>query len=190
MAWPAVLQNVIGGLQGVIDHAMVGHYVGFAGNAAIGVGIQIFLVVMVFLASLFSGMSVLIARFAGAGDVVGVNRAASQAFLLAVFLAVGVLAPLGYAVAPSLLGMVNATAAVQAEALLFLRIMFVFGFGMMLFFMLGGALRSAISVLLPRSFAGGGRSPHSARRALPWARSFPVKSWVCTPYGSCSGAYG
>jgi putative MATE family efflux protein len=143
MAWPSVLQNVIGGLQGVIDHAMVGHYVGFAGNAAIGVGMQIFLVITVFLASLFSGMSVLIARFAGAGDTVGVNRAASQAFLLAVFLAVGVLAPLGYAVAPSLLGMVNATAAVQAEALPFLRIMFVFGFGMMLFFMLGGALRSA-----------------------------------------------
>lgn len=49
MAWPTVLQNVIGGLQGMIDHAMVGHYVGFAGNAGIGVGLQIFLVVMVFL---------------------------------------------------------------------------------------------------------------------------------------------
>ena len=43
-----MLQNVIGGMQGIVDHAMVGHYVGFEGNAAIGVSWQIFLVVMVF----------------------------------------------------------------------------------------------------------------------------------------------
>ena len=143
MAWPTVLQSMIGGLQGMIDHAMVGHFVGFAGNAGIGVGLQIFLVVMVFLASLFSGMGVLIARFAGAGDEAGVNRAASQAFLLAVVLSIGVLAPIGYFSTPWLLGLVNATPEVLKESLPFLRIMFVFGFGMMLFFMLGGALRSA-----------------------------------------------
>jgi putative MATE family efflux protein len=143
MAWPSMLQNMIGGLQGMIDHAMVGHFVGYAGNAAIGVGLQIFLVVMVFLASLFSGMGVLIARCAGAGDEAGVNRAASQAFLLAVVMSVGILAPIGYFAAPWLLSLVNATPAVVQESLPFLRIMFVFGFGMMLFFMLGGALRSA-----------------------------------------------
>ena len=143
VAWPTVLQNVISGIQGMIDHALVGHFVGFAGNAAIGVGFQIFLVVMVFVSSLFSGMGVLVARFAGAGDEAGMNRAASQAFLLALVLSLGVLAPLGYFLAPTLLGLVNASAAVQVEALPYLRIMFVFGFGMMMFFMLGGALRSA-----------------------------------------------
>jgi Na+-driven multidrug efflux pump len=35
-----VIQNMIGGLQGIVDHVMVGHYVGFTGNAAIGVGVQ------------------------------------------------------------------------------------------------------------------------------------------------------
>jgi putative MATE family efflux protein len=143
VAWPTVLQNMISGLQGMIDHAMVGNFVGFAGNAAIGVGFQIFLVVMVFVSSLFSGMGVLVARFAGAGDEAGVNRAASQAFLLALTLSLGVLAPVGYVLSPVLLGMINAAPAVQAEALPYLRIMFVFGFGMMMFFMLGGALRSA-----------------------------------------------
>ena len=29
IAWPTVLQNMIGGLQGIVDHALVGHYVGF-----------------------------------------------------------------------------------------------------------------------------------------------------------------
>ena len=39
IAWPTVLQNVIGGMQGIIDHAMVGRFVGFSGNAAVGVAL-------------------------------------------------------------------------------------------------------------------------------------------------------
>ena len=95
IAWPTVLQNAIGGLQGIIDHAMVGHFVGFTGNAAIGVSWQIFLVVIVFIASLFTGMGVLVARFAGANQPDKVNRTVYQAFLTAVILALGVLAPAG-----------------------------------------------------------------------------------------------
>ena len=143
IAWPTMLQNVIGGLQGIIDHTLVGHYVGFAGNAAIGVSWQIFLVVVVFISSLFTGMSVLVARFAGAGDVTKVNRTVYQAFLTAIGLSLGVLAPLGYFFAPNLLDLVNAAPEVQNEALPYLRIMFLFSSGMLLFFMLGGALRSA-----------------------------------------------
>ena len=138
-----MLQNLIGGLQGVIDQAMVGHYVGFAGNAAIGVSWQIFLVLIVFVSSLFTGMNVLVARFAGAGDVERVNRTVYQAFLTAMALSLGVLAPLGYVLSPSLLGLVNAAPEVRAEALPFLRILFVYSGGMLVFFMLGGALRSA-----------------------------------------------
>ena len=52
LAWPTMLQNIIGGLQGIVDHAMVGNYVGYVGNAAIGVSWQIFLVVIVFISSL------------------------------------------------------------------------------------------------------------------------------------------
>jgi putative MATE family efflux protein len=143
IAWPTMLQNVIGGLQGIIDHAMVGNYVGFTGNAAIGVSWQIFLVVIVFVSSLFTGMSVLVARFAGAGDPDRVNRTVYQAFLTALVISLGVLAPIGYVLAPSLLGIVNAAPEVQAEALPYLRILFVFSTGMLIFFMLGGALRSA-----------------------------------------------
>src|SRR5205823_6035899 len=54
-----------------------------------------------------------------------------------------VLAPLGWVLAPSLLGVVNAAPAVRAEALPFLRIMFLGSIGMLLFFMVGGALRAA-----------------------------------------------
>ena len=143
LAWPTMLQNVIGGLQGIVDHAMVGHFVGFTGNAAIGVSWQIFLVVQVFIGSLFTGMGVLVARFAGRNEPEVVNRVVYQAFLTAVILSLVILAPIGYFLAPSLLNLVNATAAVQAEALPYIRTLFVFSFGMMVFFMLGGALRSA-----------------------------------------------
>jgi putative MATE family efflux protein len=143
IAWPTMLTNVIGGLQGIVDHALVGNLVGFKANAAIGVSWQIFIVVIVFISSLFTGMSVLVARFAGAGQEDKVNRTVYQAFLTAIFISLGVMAPIGYFVSPSLLNLVNAAPDVKAEALPFLRIMFVFSIGMMIFFMLAGALRSA-----------------------------------------------
>jgi len=142
IAWPTMLQNMIGGLQGVVDHVMVGHFVGYTGNAAIGVSWQIFLVLMVFMSSVFIGMAVLVARFAGQGDHEKVNRTVYQSFLVAAGMAAA-LAPLGYVLAPSLLSLVHAAPDVRAQALPFLRIMFGFSIGMMMFFMLGGALRSA-----------------------------------------------
>jgi putative MATE family efflux protein len=143
IAWPTVLQNAIGGLQGIIDHALVGYFVGFTANAAIGVSWQIFLVVIVFISSLFTGMGVLVARAAGANDHERVDRVVYQAFLVAVLMSIGVLAPSGYFLAPHLLHLVNASPAVVTQALPFLQTMFVFSIGMLLFFMFGGALRAA-----------------------------------------------
>ena len=143
LAWPTMLVNIIGGLQSLVDQVLVGHIVGYTGNAAIGVSNQVFIAVVIFVSSLFTGMSVLVARFAGAGDADKVDRTIYQAFITAVGIAVLVLAPAGYFLAPSLLDFVNAAPAVQAEALPFLRIMFVTSTGMLVFFMLGGALRSA-----------------------------------------------
>ena len=137
-----MLQNVIGGLQGIIDHVMVGNFVGYTANAAIGVSWQIILVVIVFVSSVFTGMAVLVARFAGANEPEKVNRVVYQAFLVAAGLAV-VLGVVGWFAAPSLLDLVNAAPEVHAEALPFLRTMFVGIIGMMMFFMLSGAFRAA-----------------------------------------------
>jgi len=143
IAWPTMLTNIIGGLQGIVDHIMVGHLVGFAANAGIGVAFQIFIIVIIFINSLFTGMSVLVARFAGAGDEEKVNRTVYQAFLTAIGIALFIMAPVGYFLSPTLLDLVNATPAVKHEALPFLRIMFLFSSGMLIFYMLSGALRSA-----------------------------------------------
>ena len=143
LAWPTMLTNIIGGLQGMVDQALVGHLVGYKANAAIGVSMQMWLIVMIFISSLFSGMSVLVSRFAGAGDHDTVDRTVYQAFVTAIGLALLVMAPIGYFSAPWLLDFVNAAPEVKAEALPFLRTMFVFSGGMLVFFMLSGALRSA-----------------------------------------------
>jgi len=142
LAWPTMLQNVIAGVQGIIDHVMVGHYVGYTGNAAIGVSWQVVIVVIVFISSLFTGMAVLVARFAGANDPEKVNRVVYQSFLTAIAMS-ALLGLIGYFAAPALLGIVKAAPEVQLQALPFLRTMFLGIFGMMMFFMLSGALRSA-----------------------------------------------
>ena len=90
----------------MVDHIMVGHLIGYTGNAAIGVSWQIFLVVIVFIASLFTGQAVLVARFVGAGDptrstarLPGVSHRAGDVRSLS--------APIGYFAAPYLLDFVQ-----------------------------------------------------------------------------------
>jgi len=83
LAWPAMRQNVIAGLQGIMDHALVGHFVGYAANAAIGVSMQIILVVITFIGSLYTGTAVLVARAAAIATVAAnaiVGGAASAGF--------------------------------------------------------------------------------------------------------------
>jgi putative MATE family efflux protein len=143
LAWPTMLQNVFAGLQGFVDHALVGHFVGYQANAAIGVSWQIILVVITFISSLYTGTAVFVARAAGAGDGDSVNRVVYQAFLASLLLAGLVLAPAGYLLAPHLLDVVNAAPEVKHEALPFLRIMLTCSVGMLIFFMLGGAFRAA-----------------------------------------------
>jgi putative MATE family efflux protein len=137
-----MLTNMIGGLQGMVDQALVGNLIGYKANAAIGVSSQIWIIVIIFISSLFTGMSVLVARFAGAGDHDKVDRTVYQAFIAALALSM-LMAPIGYFASPALLDFVNAAPAVKAEALPFIRIMFLFSSGMLVFFMLSGALRSA-----------------------------------------------
>ena len=142
LAWPTMIQNFVAGMQGVIDHILVGQLLGYTANAAIGVSWQIFLVVIVFMASLFTGQAILVARFAGAGDSDRVNRVVQQAFLTAIGMYV-VMGTIGYFASPRLLDLVNAAPAVKEQALPFLRINFAFSIGMLLFFMLSAALRAA-----------------------------------------------
>ena len=143
LAWPTMLQNLIGGLQGIIDHALVGHFVGYTANAGIGVSWQIVIVGLMFVSSIYTGMGVLVARFAGSNRPDQVNRVVYQATLATLAIGLLVVGPLGYLASPALLRFVNAAPAVQAQALPFLRTFLLGSVGMLLFFMIGGALRAA-----------------------------------------------
>ena len=185
LAWPTMLQNVIAGFQGIVDHTLVGHYVGFTGNAAIGVSWQIFLVVIVFVASVFTGMGILVARFAGAGEPDKVNRVVFQGILTAILMIIVVLAPAGIFLAPHLLELLNAAPEVRAEALPYLRTLFVFSFGMLLYYMMAGVLRAA----------GDARTPLRlgiAMTALNFVGSvILIRGWGPIPaYGTLGAALG
>jgi hypothetical protein len=155
-----------------------------------------------------------VARFAGADEPEKVNRTVYQAFLTSVLLVVFVMAPIGWVLSPVLLDLVNATPEVQAEALPYLRTMFVFSFGMLMFFMLGGALRSAgdaqtplrlgvvltvlnivLNVILIRglgpipAFGTLGARP-SGRSARRWGRSSRARSSACMPWSVSSPVPG
>ena len=152
LASPIVLQSFIDGVQGIVDHIMVGRFVGHVGNAAVGASLQVLLFVPIFVTSILSGMSILAARFAGANQERGVAHTVWQSLITAVFLALGVLAPLGYFLAPSLLNLFVATSEVHAEALAYLRIRVVFSVGLVLFFVLSDGLRAVGSVRTPLVF--------------------------------------
>lgn len=143
IAWPTMLTNIIAGMQNVVDQILVGNLVGYKANAALGVSNQIFILVIVFISSIFIGMSVFVARFAGARNVEKVNRTVYQAFLAAVIIAVFIMAPIGYFASPYLLNLITADADVKAEALPYLRISFAFSIGLLVYFMTSGALRAA-----------------------------------------------
>ncbi len=149
IAWPTMLANVIAGMQNVVDQILVGNLIGFKANAALGVSNQIFILVIVFISSIFIGMSVMVARFAGAHDHEKVNRTVYQAFLTAVFIAIFIMAPIGYFASPYLLDLINADPGVKAEALPYLRISFTFSVGLLIYFMTSGALRAAGNARTP-----------------------------------------
>jgi len=146
LAWPVTLLNLVNGLHGLVDHILIGQFHGSetnAANAAIGVSWQVFLVIVVFISSLFHGMNVLIARYAGKQDRDNMSYAAYQAFLSSVYILVFILAPVGYFLAPHLIDLIGANAEVKSHALPYLRILFTCGAPLFLMFMVVGAFQAS-----------------------------------------------
>lgn len=152
LAWPVIALNLMNGIHGFVDHVLVGHFVASANNAAnaaIGVAWQVFLVVVVLIASLFHGMNVLVSRYAGRRDRENMSRAAYHSFLATVWIMLGVMAPVGYLLAPHLLGLAHAEPEVQAHALPYIRILFTCGMPIFLMFMFTGAFQASGDAKVP-----------------------------------------
>ncbi len=149
VAWPVILTQVIGGIHGIIDQVLVGKYVGYEAQAAIGTSWQLFLVVVVFLSSLFTGMYILVSQYIGRQDSVAVNRVAHQTLLASLYILVLFVTPVGYLVTPTLLNLVGASPEVHAHAVPYLRVLFVFNAPLFLMFLLVGIMQSSGNMKIP-----------------------------------------
>ena len=144
LAWPIVLMNLINGVHGMIDQILIAHSVQHhEANAAVGVAWNLFLVVVVSLASLFHGMGVLIAQAAGKQDRAQMNRVLYHSGLLTTYIVLFIVTPLGIVLSPYLLLLANTTEEVRAYALPYLRVLFLFGITLSMNFLLGTAMQTS-----------------------------------------------
>jgi len=95
MAWPAIVENSLHTLLGIVDTIIVGQF-GAVALAAVGAGIQWLFLSLSILFGLMMGAIVLVAWAIGAGDPESAARAARQSMLLAgglgvLYLVLGVL---------------------------------------------------------------------------------------------------
>lgn len=144
LSWPIVLMNLINGVPGMVDQILVGHYVHHhEANAAIGVAWTLFLVVVVSLASLFNGMGVMIAQYAGRQNREAMADVLYHTVLCTFYVVVFLVAPVGYWLAPHILFIVNDQPEVQHYALPYLRVMFFCGAPLSFNFLMGTAMQSS-----------------------------------------------
>ena len=83
MAWPAILENSLHTLLGIVDTILVAR-LGTDAVAGVGAGTQWMFLFISVLFGISTGSIVLVARSIGAGDVVSANRAVRQSMLLGV----------------------------------------------------------------------------------------------------------
>ncbi len=149
VAWPVIVTQLVANVHGMIDQVLVGHKDGFEGQAAIGASWQLFLVVVVFLSSLFQGMNIMVAQYVGRKDSAAVNRIAYHTFLACAYLLIFIVAPVGYLLTPQLLSLVDVSEGVRAHAQPYLRVLFVVNAPLFFMFLLGGVLQSSGNIKTP-----------------------------------------
>jgi putative MATE family efflux protein len=81
IAWPAIVENALHTLLGIVDTVLVAR-LGTEAVAGVGAGVQWIFLFFSILFGLSTGAVVLVARAAGAGDRAAASRAARQALLL------------------------------------------------------------------------------------------------------------
>lgn len=146
IAWPSITLNLINGLPPLINQILIGHYVPSsdnAANAAVGTAWQVFLVVVVFISSVFHGMNVLVSQAAGRRDRETLSRVVYQAFLSSMYILPLIVAPLGILASPAILHLMKTPPDVADFALPYLRILFAGCTPMFLMFMFTNAFQSS-----------------------------------------------
>lgn len=151
VGWPVVITQLVAGIGGIIDTYLVGKYVDYYAQAAVGVSWQLFLVILVFLSSFFHGMNIMIARYSGKRDHEAVNRVFFETLKASMYALVFVMAPAGYFLAPLLLDTFTSPD-VKVYALPLLRVHFTASLPLFIMFILNGAFQSSGNPKIPLLF--------------------------------------
>jgi len=149
LSWPFVGAQFARGLNIMVAHSLIGKYVGFEGNAALGAGMQLFLFAIVLYIALLQGMAILIARYTGKQDSDALSRLVYETFKASLLFLVFFLVPIGYFLAPLSLKLLNAEPEVVVYALPFLRTALLGGFPLLLLFLVNRAFQATGDVRMP-----------------------------------------
>src|SRR5579862_4727938 len=141
LAWPVIVTFLLESLVGLIDTLMVGR-LGAAAVAAVGIGAQVLSAVSVVMTAIGTGTLALVARHIGAQQRHDAEHILLQSIVAACGLSIVIIMPV-IALAPHIVHMFTADAAVVAQGGPFVRlVMFSIPQGAMLF-VIGSALRAA-----------------------------------------------
>ncbi|MFL5732241.1 MAG: MATE family efflux transporter [Chloroflexia bacterium] len=140
LAWPAISENALQTLLGIVDTAVVAR-LGAAALAGVGASQQLIWVLTTALIAVSMGTTVLIARFTGASQTERSNAVLKQSLMLA--------ALVGFALIPvsflshTLLSMLGLSPEATAEGATYLQITLAMAMVIVLMFVAGAALRGA-----------------------------------------------
>lgn len=144
---PIVLSNLLAWAVGFSDVLMIAR-LGEAALAGLGMGVQVFFLVVVVVLAVTTGTMALVARFVGARDPAMASHVFRQSILLAVAQSL-VMAAIGFLAAPSLMRLLGATPEVAAAGTTYLRIIFVGLSALTLDFTIASTFRGAGDSVTP-----------------------------------------
>jgi len=84
LAWPAIVENLLHTMVGIVDTAMVGH-LGSAALASVGLANQIFNIGLTVFAALATGSTAIVARYVGSKEPDKAGEVARQSLTLGFF---------------------------------------------------------------------------------------------------------
>jgi putative MATE family efflux protein len=151
LAWPAIAENALQTLLGIVDTAIVAR-LGNAALSGVGAAQLVIWVLSTAVIAISMGTTVLIARFTGASDRMGADTALKQSILLAT-LAGLLMSFLAFLSEPMMAALGLTSEAVEAGAT-YLSITLAFSIFFVLMFVAGAALRGAGDTKTPMLVTG------------------------------------
>lgn len=151
LAWPAITENALQTLLGIVDTAVVAR-LGIAALSGVGASQQLIWSLTTALIAVSMGTTVLIARFTGADQNERANAVLKQSLILAAIMGVAFI-PISFLAQP-MLSMFGMAPEATAEGATYLQITLMMSILIMIMFVAGAALRGAGDTRTPMLVTG------------------------------------